>query len=97
MGKWIYEVIPIPSESILPGGGAFDNFSTIGITFQDLSVESFYKSQRSVSNWTFIQFLIFLLGWAGGEIQSQGLDEMGCFKLRNWINFTRNTFLQSIR
>lgn len=84
MGKWIYEVIPIPSESILPAGEAFNSFSTIGLTFQDLSV-----------NWTFIQFLIFLCG--GGEIQSRGLDEMGCFKLRNWINFTRNTFLQSIR
>ena len=50
MGKWIYEAIQIPSESILPAGGAFNSFSTIGLTFQDLSVESFYKSKRSVSN-----------------------------------------------
>lgn len=43
IGKWIYEVIPIPSESILRAGGEFKSFSTIDLTFQDLSVESFYK------------------------------------------------------
>lgn len=62
MQKWIYEVIPIPPESILLAGGAFNSFSTIGLKFQDLSVESFYKSKCSVSNWAIIQFLIFLLG-----------------------------------